>query len=323
MNPDSMEKMGVPEDVRSQLNLEENLHNSSIIGSIKGSFRSYMRENALVQRLYKLILLIVLLASATAFIWMALHPETLKKGLEIVKHLGIWGNVILVGCYIIISFPVAVGYTAVGLACGFLYGPFWGVLTTFIGAQVLGSSISFWLCGSLCKEWVEKKVKENKKADAILKAVRKNGFKIIIMSRLTPVPFGIQNALFGVSGIRFYSYIIATWIGMLPEAFLWCYFGSKAREINDVLHGQENFGAWQKVILAVEVISATLLVTVLGFLGRRAMRKAIQEQEQEQRQNLLTQLEETEQTGDYDDDGDDIPPENQTEPTLIIVQRPE
>ena len=51
------------------------------------------------------------------------------------------------------------------------------------------------------REWVEKKVKENKKADAVLKAVRKNGFKIIIMSRLTPIPFGIQNALFGVSSL--------------------------------------------------------------------------------------------------------------------------
>jgi len=299
----------------------------------RGSFKSYLRENTLVQRLYKLFLLLVLLASAAACIWMVLHPETLKKGLEIVKRLGIWGNAILVVCYIVIAFPIAVGYTAVGLACGFLYGPYWGVLTTFIGAQVLGCSISFWLCGSLCRDWVERKVKENKKADAVLKAVRKNGFKIIIMSRLTPIPFGIQNALFGVSGIRFFSYIIATWIGMLPEAFLWCYFGSKAREINDVLHGQENFGVWQKVILAVEVISATLLVTVLGFLGRRAMKKAIQEQEEEQRQNLLTiNNSELEEEVNYDippeykdvtNQYHDMPPDYQTEPTLIVVERPE
>jgi len=180
----------------------------------------------------------------------------------------------------------------VGLACGFLYGPWIGVLTTFIGAQVVGSSISFWLCGTLCKAWVEKKVSENKKADAILKAVRKNGFKIIVMSRLTPVPFGIQNALFGVSGIRFFPYLMATWIGMLPEAFLWCYFGSKAREINDIIHGQEGFGVWQKILLAVEIIAAVLVVTLLGFLGRRAMKKAILEQEHEQREALCNHVDE-------------------------------
>jgi len=239
----------------------------------------------------------ILLASAFVCIWMALHPETLKQGLEAVKGLGLWGNLILIGCYIIIAFPVAVGYTAVGLACGFLYGPIEGVITTFIGAQILGSSISFWMCGTLFKNWVEKKLKENKKADSVLKAVRKNGFKIIIMSRLTPIPFGIQNALFGVSGIHFVPYILATWFGMLPEAFLWCYFGSKAREINDVLHGEADFGVWQKVILAVEIISAVLLVVILGFLGRRAMKKAIQEQEQEQRQALLNQDIEGEESG--------------------------
>jgi len=254
-------------------------------------------QSLAVQRFYKAMLAGILIASAFVCIWMALHPETLKQGLEAVKGLGLWGNLILIGCYIIIAFPVAVGYTAVGLACGFLYGPIEGVITTFIGAQILGSSISFWMCGTLFKDWVEKKLKENKKADSVLKAVRKNGFKIIIMSRLTPIPFGIQNALFGVSGIHFVPYILATWLGMLPEAFLWCYFGSKAREINDVLHGEADFGVWQKVILAVEIISAVLLVVILGFLGRRAMKKAIQEQELEQRQALLDQDIEGEESG--------------------------
>jgi len=254
---------------------------------MRNSIVKSLRGNPFAQTFYKVILGIVLLASGFACIWMVTHPQLLRDGLDVVKHLGLWGNLILIGCYIIIAFPVAVGYTAVGLACGFIYGPIIGVFTTFVGAQIIGSSISFWLCGTLCKEWVEKKLANNKKADAVLRAVRKNGFKIIIMSRLTPIPFGIQNALFGVSGIHFIPYTLATWAGMLPEAFLWCYFGSKAREINDVVHGEANFGAWQKVILAVEVVAAILLVTVLGFLGRRAMKRAIDEQEKEQRQGLL------------------------------------
>jgi len=247
-------------------------------------------KSIILQRLFKAILGIILVVSAFLCIWMALHPETLKQGLEVVKSLGLWGNLILIICYIIIAFPVAVGYTAVGLACGFLYGPIEGVLTTFIGAQIVGSSISFWLCGTLFKEWFEKKLKENKKADAVLKSVRRNGFKIIVMSRLTPIPFGLQNALFGVSGVKFLPYTIATIMGMLPEAFIWCYFGSKAREINDIIHGEADFGVWQKVILAVEIISAVLLIFILGFLGKRAMNKAIQEQEQEieQREKLLS-----------------------------------
>jgi len=104
---------------------------------------NYLRRSTLAQWVYKIILVLILSASGFLCIWMALHPQTLKDGLETVRKLGIWGNVILGACYIIIAFPVAVGYTAVGLACGFLYGPWIGVLTTFIGAQVVGSSISF------------------------------------------------------------------------------------------------------------------------------------------------------------------------------------
>jgi len=278
---------------------------------------NFLRGGTMVQRVSKAILTLVLLASAFVCIWMATHPQLLRDGLDVVKRLGWWGNLILIGCYIIIAFPVAVGYTIVGLACGFMYGPLIGVATTFIGAQIFGSSISFWLCGTLCKEWVEKKVAENKKADAVLRAVRKSGFKIIIMSRLTPIPFGIQNALFGVSGIHFIPYTIATCIGMLPEAFLWCYFGSRAREINDVLHGEADFGAWQKVILAVEVISATLLVTVLGFLGRRAMKKAIQEQEQDQKQNLLSINADEEEGNNHIFFQEETPEETSTAPNYV------
>jgi len=230
------------------------------------------------QLFYKLAVLLVLAATAAGCIYLALRPDLLKQGLEEVRRLGVWGNLILVTAYIVISFPIAVGYTAVCLACGFLYGILWGTATTMVGI-IVGSSVSFWLCGSLCKTYVERKVMRNKKAEALLKAVRLHGFKIILMSRVTPVPFGLQNALFGISGIKFYWYIFATVAGMLPEAILWCYFGSKIHEINDVVHRNKDFGVWEKVFLGAQLAAVILLVALLGFLGRRAMRKVMSEEE--------------------------------------------
>jgi len=166
-------------------------------------------------------------------------------------------------------------------------------VTTLVGILV-GSAISYWLCGTLCKDWVERKVLQNKKTEVLLKAVRKHGFKIILMSRLTPIPFGLQNALFGISGIKFHWYLIATFTGMLPEAFLWCYFGSKIHEITDVLHGDKEFGVWQKVILGSQIAAIILLVVLLGFLGRRAMKKVIESEESnpEVKESLLSAAEE-------------------------------
>jgi uncharacterized membrane protein YdjX (TVP38/TMEM64 family) len=230
--------------------------------------------------LYKIVVVLVLAATAAGIIYLGLNRKLLEKGLEEVKKLGLWGNCILVVCYVVVAFPVATGYTIICLACGFLYGILIGPLTTQLGIAI-GSSISYWLCGTLCKDWVAKKISANKKTEALQKAVRRHSFKIVFLSRLTPIPYGLQNALFGVSGINFFWYILATILGMLPEAFLWCYFGSKIHEVTDVIHGNKEFGTWQKVFLGAQIGAVILLVMVLGFFGRRAMRKAAEEETQD------------------------------------------
>jgi len=233
---------------------------------------SWLRNHG--QLLYKALIVLVLAATAAGIIYLGLHRELLKKGLDEVKKLGFWGNLILVGGYIIVAFPVAVGYTFISLACGFLYGILIGPATVVVGI-IVGSSISFWLCGSLCKDWIARKISDNPKTAALQKAVHRHGFKIIFLSRLTPIPYGVQNALFGLSGINYFWYILATTLGMLPEAFLWCYFGSKIHEVTDVIHGNKGSDTWEKVFLGVQIVAAIGLVAFLGFLGRRAMRKVM------------------------------------------------
>jgi len=231
------------------------------------------------QLMYKALIVLVLAATAAGIIYLGLHRELLKTGLDEVKKLGIWGNLILVGGYIIVAFPVAIGYTFISLACGFLYGILIGPATTIVGI-IVGSSISYWLCGTLCKDWLAKKISENPKTAALAKAVHRHGFKIIFLSRLTPIPYGLQNALFGLSGINYFWYLLATTLGMLPEAFLWCYFGSKIHEVTDVIHGNKGAGTLgEKIFLGVQIGAAILLVVLFGFLGRRAMKKVMEADE--------------------------------------------
>jgi len=154
-------------------------------------------------------------------------------------------------------------------------------VTTFVGSIFLGAPVSFWVCKTLGKEWVERKIRGRKKFEYFLRAVRKYGFRIVFMFRLTPVPFGFQNGMFAISGISFHWYIIATWLGMLPEAVLWCYFGSSARKLMDVFAGRSEFGLAQRIIFFAQIGIALLLFIGLAIVGRRAMRSAMAEQERE------------------------------------------
>ena len=62
-------------------------------------------------------------------------------------------------------------------------------------------------------------------------------FKIIILSRLTPIPFGLQNAIFAVNNtISIWRYLQATFIGLLPGQILNVYLGSTLRSMEQVMN---------------------------------------------------------------------------------------
>jgi len=125
------------------------------------------------------------------------------------------------------------------------------------------------------KIWIQQKVSQRRTLKYFISAIRRNGFRIVFFFRLTPVPFGVQNGLFAISGISFRCFFLATFLGMLPEALLWIYFGSSARKIFDVLSGKSDFGSIQKILFIAQMVIAVVLFIVLLFVGRRIMKNAI------------------------------------------------
>ena len=92
-------------------------------------------------------------------------------------------------------------------------------------------------------------------------------FKIVVLARLTPVPFGLQNAVFSVSNLTFHRYILASVLGLLPTQTLNVYMGSTLRSMEEVLSNSDHLLAgW--VILLVQ-LALTVLVGVLIVRGAR------------------------------------------------------
>jgi uncharacterized membrane protein YdjX (TVP38/TMEM64 family) len=114
-------------------------------------------------------------------------------------HLHGWhGPALFTLLFVIVSFPMAWGYIVLNVAAGYLYGLAWGVLLTSFGAG-LGSLISFVICRRFMNGYVRRFLETYENFNKIVKVIEgKHGFRIIAMTRLTPVPFGVQNALFSV-----------------------------------------------------------------------------------------------------------------------------
>ncbi|XP_065913673.1 transmembrane protein 64-like isoform X2 [Dysidea avara] len=99
--------------------------------------------------------------------------------------------------FTVVSFPMTFGYIILNLAAGYLYGVIWGqvVVTTSVTA---GMSIAFLICRSCCKDMASRWM-DLRSVKAIIKVVESHrGFKVIALTRLTPIPFGLQNAMFSV-----------------------------------------------------------------------------------------------------------------------------
>ena len=77
-------------------------------------------------------------------------------------------------------------------------------------------------------------------ADSILKKLgilldsNKDAFQLVLLSRLTRIPFGLQNSLFAVSTMSFDKYLQATCLGLLPCQILNVYLGSTLRSMEEV-----------------------------------------------------------------------------------------
>lgn len=67
---------------------------------------------------------------------------------------------------------------------------------------------------------------QNPKFTAIDKAIGKEGFKIILLLRLSPIfPFALSNYFYGVTAVGFAEYMAGTMLGFFPGTLAYVYGG--------------------------------------------------------------------------------------------------
>ena len=143
----------------------------------------------------------------------------------------IYGLVYAMGA--ILMFPGSILTAGAGL----VYGTLIGVLIVS-PASVLGATGSFLFARYLARDWVERKLQNYPKFNAIDHAVEKQGFKITLLLRLQPIlPFVVLNYSLGLTRVRLRDYVLASWIGMLPATIVYVYLGSALHSVSELFAG--------------------------------------------------------------------------------------
>jgi uncharacterized membrane protein YdjX (TVP38/TMEM64 family) len=116
----------------------------------------------------------------------------------------------------------------------------------------------------------------NEKFKAIDEGVAQEGWKIVGLTRLSPVfPFNLLNYAYGLTRVSLRDYFFASWIGMMPGTVMYVYLGSLVGEVAKIgSEGRARTSAeWALYIVG---LIATVAVTVyITRIARAALRKKV------------------------------------------------
>jgi uncharacterized membrane protein YdjX (TVP38/TMEM64 family) len=245
-----------------------------------------MKKNALVRVLF-LALLVILFILGIVFL-----PD-LRDGLtdllRWVERLGDWGLVILVAVYVlaaVLLFPASILTLGIGALYGREPG---GVVKGFIAVSlgsVLGAAAAFFVGRKLARGWVEQKVAGNPRFRALDQAVGDAGFKIVLLTRLSPVfPYTLLNYVFGLTRVRFRDYLLASWLGMIPGTLMYVYLGSLAGKLARAASGRVEEDVGQQALFYAGLVVTVVVTVYVTHIARRALRQAIPESPSEPQDN--------------------------------------
>jgi uncharacterized membrane protein YdjX (TVP38/TMEM64 family) len=226
----------------------------------------------------KLVLLgIVLVGFGAAFKFLPVD-EYLARFLEHVQELGFWGPVLMAVAYVLATVLMVPGLILT-LGAGFAFGLVKGAIAVSVGS-LLGATAAFLIGRTVARRFVEQKVGEYPKFVAVDRAVQDAGFKIVLLTRLSPAfPFNVLNYLFSITSVRFRDYFFASWIGMLPGTLMYVYFGTAIKNLADLAAGRFEGGAPQKVLLLVGLVATVAVTVYITKLARNAIRDYVPSEE--------------------------------------------
>jgi uncharacterized membrane protein YdjX (TVP38/TMEM64 family) len=137
-----------------------------------------------------------------------------------IHSLGVLGPAVFVGLY---TLGVVTGLpgSALTVAAGGLFGSFLGVILVSF-ASTIGASFSFLIARYFAREaitnWLSRREKF-KRLDGMTEA---HGAMIVAITRLIPIfPFNFLNYGFGLTKIPFGTYLLWSWLCMLPGTVLY------------------------------------------------------------------------------------------------------
>jgi uncharacterized membrane protein YdjX (TVP38/TMEM64 family) len=151
-----------------------------------------------------------------------------------------------------------------------------GVLGALTGLA-LGASGGFCLSRWFLRKDISARFRKHATFRAIDMAIEKEGWKIVILLRLCPIPFGLANYLYGLTAVRFRPYLIASLIGGLPSLLLYCQLGTAGKAgLDAIASGHLVRSTGELVVFGISMVATVCAIVLIPLFARKAVQKYAQ-----------------------------------------------
>jgi uncharacterized membrane protein YdjX (TVP38/TMEM64 family) len=207
---------------------------------------------------------IILLAVVVAIIILAAKMgvgEKLGALQDWIMSLGVLGPLVFIVVYAVATVAALPG-SALSIIAGAIFGPVLGVVTV-IFAATLGASLAFLVSRYFARNSIEKWLEGNEKFRRLDELTARHGDIMVAITRLVPLfPFNLLNYGFGLTRVAFKTYVVWSFVCMLPGTIL--YVVGSAAVAEAVREGKV---PWLLVVVVA------LILGIIVVLGRQARKK--------------------------------------------------
>ena len=207
------------------------------------------------------------IVAGVALTWtFGIHDYVRLENLARLQHwvggLGHWAPIGYILAYVVLEL-LFVPALPFNILAGIAFGPVWGTVYAWIGATV-SATVAFLITRFGAREAVERWVAKNRRLAKIDAAVADHGWRILAFTRLVPVfPYNLQNYAYGLTGIRFATYVFVSVVFMLPATVALALAGDA------LVQGEANLG-WLAVYFGIAALLLGVLYVLPGRWGRGA-----------------------------------------------------
>lgn len=228
----------------------------------------------------RLLVLVVIATVAVVAVLRFNVPALLQQLLVWVDARGAVGILVFVVTYILATVLFIPG-SILTLGAGFVFGVPGGTVAVSAGST-LGAFGAFLVGRYLARSWVASKTQDSPKFAAIDRAVGREGWKIVLLTRLSPVfPFNLLNYAYGLTGVSAPAYVLASWIGMLPGTVMYVYLGSLAGTLATLGADAPARGALQWTLYGLGLVATVAVTVVVTRLAKRALAHTLPQENQQ------------------------------------------